>query len=137
MICIPYYINGIEQIAQFKREQDFEPSFIIERNNNDWVRLFHFKKKISAFNTETGMGEDFKNVTIIKDESDFNGNLKISLRSSQSEVQDNHNQKRQQNNRKRNTGDGIEYLIDERLLRVTTDHVVFVNLSCFGQYIDF
>lgn len=115
MICIPYYINGTEQTAQFRGEPVFAPSFIIERNNNDWVRLFHFKKKISAFNTETGMGEDFKNVTIIKDESDFNGNLKISLRSSQSEVQDN--------------------LIDGRLLRVTTDHVVFVNLSYFGQFI--
>lgn len=61
MICIPYIINDSYYVARLSGEQESMPYYIIETDSTDKIELFMFEACFSAFDPNSGMGQDGQN----------------------------------------------------------------------------
>ena len=60
MICIPYIINDNYYVARLSGGQASVPYYIIETDSIDTIELFEFERSFSAFDPNSGMGQDGK-----------------------------------------------------------------------------
>lgn len=61
MICIPYIINDSYYVARLSGEQESVPYYIIETDSTDKIELFKFDDSFSAFDPDSGMGQEGQN----------------------------------------------------------------------------